>query len=90
MFTLCNFLNLATLGGFTRVFRENRHLLVFGGVWALGEIPGPTSKKIFDQKKLEILFFVAGSKNVFASKTEQFFFVFGPWSPLLGVCTEKT
>ena len=150
---MCNFLNLATLGGFTRVFRENRHLLVFGGVWALGEISGPNRPKKRDPKKVEkhvesfspqfqkicivknrvifsrfrplvhpigavrtektqpfsgpkkirtrkksknmlkILFFVAVSKNVFASKTERFsrfFFVFGPWCPLLGVRTEKT
>ena len=61
-FALRNFLTLTMLGGFTRVFRENRDLLGFGGV--------------------KILFFVAVSKNVFSSKTERFFFVFGPWCPL--------
>ena len=42
---------------------------------------------------LENLFFVAVSKNVFASKTERFarlLIVFGPWCPLLGVRTGKT
>ena len=37
---LRNFLDLTMLG-FTRVFGENHGLLVFGGVWALKEIPGP-------------------------------------------------
>ena len=46
-----------------------------------------------EEKHVEILFFVAVSKNVFASKTEQlsrFFFVLGPWCNLVGVRTEKT
>ena len=53
-------------------------------------------KKFWTRKKsenmLKVLFFVAVSKNVFVPKTERFsrsFFVFGPWCPLLGVCTEK-
>ena len=74
-FALRNLLTVTTLGGFTRVFRENRDLLVFGGVWALAEILGPNWQKTFDlkkSKKLKILFFVAVSKNVFASKTERF------------------
>ena len=73
-FALRSFLTLTTLGGFTPVFRENRDLLVFGGVGALREIPGPNRQKNFDpqtnQKKTGILFFVAVSKNVFSSKTE--------------------
>ena len=74
-FALRNFLTLTTLGGFTRVFRENRDLLVFGGVWALREIPGPNRQKNLDppkksKEKPKILFFVAVSKNVFSSKTE--------------------
>ena len=40
-FALRIFLTLRMLGGFTRVFREICYLLVFGGVWALGEILRP-------------------------------------------------
>ena len=85
-FALRNFLAMTTLGGFTRVFRENLDLLVSGGVWALREIPGPNRQKKFDPPKIEqhvenFTFFVAASKNVFASKTERFsrfFFIFWP------------
>ena len=49
-FALSNFLTLTTLGGFTQVFRENRDLLIFGGVWSLGEILGPDQQKHFDPK----------------------------------------
>ena len=41
---------------------------------------------------LRNLFFIAVSKNVFASETERFsrfVFVFGSWCPLLAVLTEK-
>ena len=50
-FALPNFLTV--MGGFTQVFRENRDLLVYGGVWALGEIPGPNQQKKTDPKKIE-------------------------------------
>ena len=64
-FALRNFLTLTTLGGCIRVLRENRELLVFGGVWALGEILGPNRQKKIDPqnietlKTLKTLFFVA-------------------------------
>ena len=91
VFALRNFLALTTLGSFTRVFRENRDLLVSGGVWALREIPGPNRQKTLDpQKSKKVLFFVAVSKNVFSSKTERFF-CFRPLVPPVGaVRTEKT
>ena len=82
-----------TLWGYTRVFRENSDLLVFGGVWALTEIPGPNRQKKIDppkiEKKIENVF-CCSFKNVCSSKTEQLFFVFGPWGPLKEPCTEKT
>ena len=90
-FALQNFLTVTTLGGFTGVCRENCDLLVFGGVWALGEILGKKTDQKTDKKnltrkklkkKLKILAFVAVSKDVFPSKTERFFFAFGPWCPL--------
>ena len=66
-FALRVFLTITTLGGFTRVFRENCNLLVFGGVWALREIPGPNRQKKLTEKnlkKIEIfLFFVAVSNE---------------------------
>ena len=86
-FALHNFLNLTKLGGFTRVFQENCGLLVFGGVWELGETPGSTRQKKFDpkkiKKKLKILMFPAVSENVFSSKTERFF-RFQPLVPPIG------
>ena len=42
-FVLRNFLVVTTLGVSTRVFREIRDLLTFGGVWALREILSPKS-----------------------------------------------
>ena len=52
----------------------------------LEKFRAPTDKKTLtpkkSKKKLKILFFVAVSKNKFSSKTERFFFVFGPWRPL--------
>ena len=87
-FALRNFLTLTTLGGFTRVFRENRDLLVFGGVWALREIPGPNRQKTIDPKnsKKNLIFFVAVS-----SKTERLFFRLRLLAPPVGaVRTEKT
>ena len=48
-FALRNFLTLTTLGGFTRVFRENRDLLGFGG---FGHFRAPTGKEKSDPKKI--------------------------------------
>ena len=71
---LRNFLTLTSLGAFTQGFRENGDLLVFGGVWALREIPGPNRQTTFDpEKKVKFVFSVAVSKNVFSSKPERFF-----------------
>ena len=74
----------AYVGGFTQVFRENRDLLVFGGVWALREIPGRNRQKKCDPQKSKKrgFFLVAVSKSNFPSKTERFVFVFSPWCPL--------
>ena len=67
-FALRNFLTVTTLGGFTRVFRENRDLLVFGGVWALGEILSLNRQKSNwpkknRKKKLENFIFRCGFKK---------------------------
>ena len=40
------------VGGFHPSFLRNRDLLVFGGVSALREIPGPNRQKNFDPKKI--------------------------------------
>ena len=89
-FAMRNFPTRTTLGVLTRVFRTNRDLLVFGGVWALREIPGPNQQKKIDtkkiEKKLKFFFFVAVSKNVFASKTERIFAIFFPFSVLGAPC----
>ena len=79
---LRNFLTVTTLGGFTRVFRENRDLLVFGGVWAFREIPDPNRQKNFDPKKPEFYFSLRFQKMCSRQKRSDFFFVFGPWCPL--------
>ena len=72
VFALRNFLTLTAFGGFTRLFREHRDLLVFGGVWALGQIPRPNQQKQFDPKKSKknklFFSFVPVSKNEFLSK----------------------
>ena len=65
-FALRNFLTLTTLGGITQFFGENRDLLVFGGVWAPREIPGPNRPKKFDpenRKKIEKFIFCRGFKK---------------------------
>ena len=67
---LRNFLTQTTLGGFTQFIQENRDFLVFGGVWALREIPGPDRQKNSEPKKnrkknLKFSFFPAVSKNMF-------------------------
>ena len=49
-FALHNLFTLTTLEGFTRGFRENRDLLVFRGVRALREIPGPNQQKNWLEK----------------------------------------
>ena len=84
-FALRNFLTLTTLGGFTRVFRETHDLLVFGGVWALTEIPGPNrQKKLTPQKSKKV------GKMRFHQKQSDFF-RFRPLVPPRGaVRTEKT
>ena len=80
-FAFRNFLTLTTLWGFSRVFRENSDLLVFGEVWALREIPGLHRQNNSTQKigkKVEIF----SLRFVLSSKPERSFFVFGPWCPL--------
>ena len=49
-FALRNFLTLTTLGGFTRGFRENRDLLVFGGFGHLEKFRAQPTKKIGPEK----------------------------------------
>ena len=94
-FALRNFLTLTMLGSFTRVFRENRDLLVFGGVWALREIPGLERQKPLDPKTIKktswkFVFCCRFKKCVFV-KNGVIFFRFRPLvSPIGAVHTEKT
>ena len=86
---------MMAMGGFTRVFRENDDLLVFGGLWALREIPGPNGPKKMDPKKVEKLvdFFVfhCSFKKYAFVKNGAVFFRFRPLVHLIGaVRTEKT
>ena len=88
-------LTVTTLGGFTRVLRQNRDLLGFGGVWALGALLGPNRQKIFDPKKskknFEDFIFRCGSKKCVFVKNGAIFFRFRPLvSPIGAVRTEKT
>ena len=74
---LRNFLAMTTLGGFTRGFREIRHLRVFGGIWAPGEIPDPNRQNKFGPETNVDFFFRCGfKKNVLHVKTECFVFSF--------------
>ena len=81
------FFTLTTLGGFTRGFRENRDLLVFGGVWALREIPGPNRPKNFDTPKIEkkSIFFLLRFEKMCSRQKQSDFFRLRPL-----VRTEKT
>ena len=83
-----SFLTLTTLGGFTQVVRENRDLLVFGGVWALKETPGPNRQKNFHPQKIEkkpkFLFSIPVSKKGFSSKQSGFFSSSAPGAPYRG------
>ena len=94
-FVMRNFLTLTALGGFTRIFPDNRDLLVFGGVWALREIPGPDRQKEFDPKKIEkklnFIFLRCGLKKYVFVKNGAIFFRFRPLVPPIGaVRTGKT
>ena len=72
------------LGGFHPSFGENGDLLVFGGVWALGEIPGPNR-----QKNCPI--FRCGFKKCVFVKKGAIFFRFRPLVlPIGAVRTKKT
>ena len=80
------------LAGFTQGFRKICDLLVFGGVWALTEIPGPNRRKIFgpEKNRKNVDNFVSRccfKKYVFVGNGADFryFFRFRPWCPLLGV-----
>ena len=81
-FGLRNFLTLMTLGGFGRIFQENRDLLVCGGVWA------PTQKK---SKRVEIFIFRCGFKKIVFVKNGAILFRLQPLVPPIGtVRTQKT
>ena len=83
-FVLRNFLTVTTLGGSTRVFRENRDLLLLEGSGHLEKFRAPTDTKKhrkMEKKKLRFLFFVCFKKCVFV-KNGAMFFVFGLWRPL--------
>ena len=93
-FALRNFLSPTTLWSFTRVFRENRDLLVFGGACALTEILGPNQQKPYPKKikkHVENYIFVAVSKKyVFVKNTAICFRTQPLVHPLGAVRTEKT
>ena len=83
MFALRTFLTLTTLGSFTRGVRENRDLLVFGGVWALGEILGPNQQKKFGPEKIEKhveIFFRRGFKKCIFVENGAIFTIFFSFS----------
>ena len=94
-FALRNFLTLTTLGAFTRVFRGNRYLLVFGGFGHLEKFRAqPAGKKKSEPKKIEkhveIFIFRCGFKKCVFVKNGAFFFRFQPLVPPTGaVRTEK-
>ena len=77
------------LGSVIQVFRENRDLLVLGGVWALREIRGPNRQKKCDppkiDKKVEIFIFRCGFKKMCSRlKQSDFFSSSAPGAPYRG------
>ena len=76
------------VGGFHLSFSRKSRFTGFWrglGTWRNSE-PQPTKKidppKVeIEKSKIEFFFFRCGFKNKFSSKTERFFFVFGPWRP---------
>ena len=73
-FALRNFLTLTTTGGLIRFFEKIVIYWFLEGSGHLEKFRAPTAKKM--KKTLKFSFFIAVSKNVFSSKTEQFFFRF--------------
>ena len=58
---------------------RSRVSLGLGAISSVLSVRDPTDKNISDPKKVsKCLLFVAVSNNVFLSKTERFFFFFGP------------
>ena len=75
---------MTMVGGFNRVFRENRDLLSFGGLWALAEIPGPNRPKNSDppkiEKQVEQFIFRCGFKKFVLVENRAIFAFFFPFA----------